>query len=301
MKTNRFLNATFGIAVISALMFASCKKDDTNTEETTSSQDNAMVESVYNEINAMAGQASDISSGSLANFRGSEDQLILSLSCASITHDSINQIVTITFNGQTCIDGRVRSGSLIVNYSASTNGATHFRDPGFSCTVASNNYVVDGNAVNIINKTVTNTTPVGFNPASTNLTWHVDAHVAITKSTGGTIDWNCSRDFALLNTSDSNVYHGASTPITWSLARVGHTGAAHGTCSDGDSFTVNVTSMLIVDFGGCIVNGKHPVIQGTLEMTKGSRPTRYVDFGNGSCDNMATVTVNNHVYTFQLH
>ncbi len=301
MKTNRFLNAAFGVAVIAGLMFASCKKDNATDEETTSAQDHAMAENVYNEINSMAAQASDISASSLSNFRGSEDQLILSLSCANITHDSVNHIVTITFNGQTCIDGRVRSGSLIVNYSASTNGATHFRDPGFSCAVTSNNYVVDGNAVNIINKTVTNTTAVGFNPANINLTWHIDAHVSITKSTGGTIDWNCNRNIELLNTADTNVYHGAPTPITWSLARVGHTGSANGTCADGDSYTATVTAMLIIDFGGCIVNGKHPIIQGTLDLTKGTHPVRHVDFGNGTCDNLATVTVNNHVHTITLH
>ncbi len=301
MKAKNFLNAAFGVAVIAGLMFASCKKDNMSNEETTSAEDHAMAENIYNDINAMAGQASDISASSLSSYRGSETQLILSLSCASIAHDSINHIVTITFNGQTCLDGRVRSGSLILNYSASTNGARHYRDPGFSCSVTSSNYVVDGNAINIINKTITNTTAVGFNPATTNLTWHIDAHVSITKSAGGTIDWNCNRDKVLLNTSDTTVYHGAPTPITWSLARVGHTGSASGTCADGDSFSATITSMLIRDFGGCIVNGKHPIIQGTLDMTKGTKPVRHVDFGNGTCDNLATVTVNNHVHTITLH
>ncbi len=300
MKTNRFLKATLGMAVITALMFTSCRKDSTD-EETASSEDHAMAENTYNDINAMAGQAADVTGNSLSSYRLSDADLILSLSCATIVRDSLNHTVTITFSGQTCQDGRVRSGSLLVNYSASTNGATHYRDPGFSCTITSNNYVVDGNAVNIINKTITNTTAVGFDPATTNLTWHIDAHISITKSTGGTIDWNCNRDKTLLNTSDVNVYQGATLPIVWSLARVGHTGSASGTCADGDTFSANITSMLIRDFGGCIISGKHPIIQGTLDLTKGTRPVRHIDFGNGSCDNTATVTVNNHVRTITLH
>jgi hypothetical protein len=301
MKTNKFLNVSIGIAAIAGLMFTSCKKDNMTDEETNSAEDNASAETIYNDINAMAGQASDIHGGSMSNYRLSDADLICSLSCATLVWDSLNHTVTITFNGQTCQDGRTRSGSLIVDYSASTNGATHYRDPGFSCTVASNNYVVDGNAVNIISKTISNTTPVGFNPASTNETWHIDAHIQITKASGGSIDWTCSRNKELLNTSDHAVYVDASTPITWSLARVGHTGSASGTCADGESFSATITSMLIRDFGGCIVSGKHPIIQGTLDFTKGSRPVRHIDFGNGSCDNLATVTVNNHVRTITLH
>lgn len=300
MKSNKFLNVTIGVAAIAALMFTSCRKDNTE-EETSSAEDHAMAENIYNDINAMAGQAADISASSLSSYRGSADALILSLSCATITHDTVNHIVTIAFSGGTCQDGRTRSGSLIVNYSASTNGATHYRDPGFSCTVTSNNYVVDGNAVNIINKTITNTTPVGFNPATTNITWRIDAHIQITKASGGTVEWTCSRDKSLLNTSDTNVYQGAASPIVWSLARVGHTGSANGTCADGESFTATITSMLIRDFGGCVINGKHPIIQGTLDMTKGTRPVRHIDFGNGSCDDQATVTVNNHTRTITLH
>jgi hypothetical protein len=299
MKTNKFLNATLGIAAIAGLMFTSCRKDNTE-EETSSAEDHAMAEGIYNDINAMAGQAADISGSSMSGYRSGDGELILANGCANISRDTVNHIVVITFSG-TCQDGRTRSGSLTVNYSACTLGARHYRDPGFSCTVTSNNYVVDGNAVNIINKTITNTTASGFDASHTNLTWHIDAHIQITKSTGGTIDWTCSRDKELLNTSDTTVYHGSAIPISWSLARVGHTGSASGTCADGESFSVTITSQLVRDFGGCIINGKHPIIQGTLDMTKGTRPVRHIDFGNGTCDDQATVTVNNHVRTITLH
>ncbi|HTL81332.1 MAG TPA: hypothetical protein VL651_06495, partial [Bacteroidia bacterium] len=193
------------------------------------------------------------------------------------------------------------SGSISIDYSASTNGARYYRDPGFCASVTSNNYVVDGNAVNIISKVITNTTAVGFNPLTTDLTWHIVAHVAVTKSSGGTIDWNCDRTKELLNTSDANVYHGTAQPISWNLARIGITGSANGTCADGEAFTGNVTSQLIRDFGGCNIGGKYPIIQGTIDFTKGTRPVRHIDFGNGACDDLATVTVNNHTRTFTMH
>ena len=39
---------------------------------------------------------------------------------------------------------------------------------------------------------------------------------------------------------------------------------------------------------------------GVLEHTPGGKATRYIDYGNGSCDDQATVTINGHVYTITL-
>ncbi|MBI3511738.1 MAG: hypothetical protein HY064_13845 [Bacteroidetes bacterium] len=300
MNAQRFFTATIGVAMIAALAFTACRKDETE-EETSSSEDHAMLERTDHDITSMSGQAADITGSSLSNYRTGADESILSNGCATITRDSANHTVTITFNGGTCQDGRTRSGSLLIDYSASTNGAMHYRDPGFVCSVTSNNYVVDGNAVNIITKVITNTTPFGFDALTTNLTWHIVAHVSVTKSAGGTIDWNCDRTKELLNTSDANVYHGSAQPISWNLARIGLTGSSHGTCADGESFTGNITSQLIRDFGGCNIGGKYPIIQGAIDFTKGTRPVRHIDFGNGACDDLATVTVNNHTRTITLH
>jgi hypothetical protein len=40
--------------------------------------------------------------------------------------------------------------------------------------------------------------------------------------------------------------------------------------------------------------------QGTLEHTPGGKATRYIDFGNGTCDDQATVTINGTTYTITL-
>lgn len=300
MKAQRFFAATFTIALVAAFTFTACKKDE-QEEETTSAEDNSMMERTDHDITSMSAQASDMNSSTMSNYRIGDQDMILSLGCANVTHDTIAHITTVTFNGTACQDGRVRSGSIIIDYSASTNGARFYRDPGFQCSVTSNNYVVDGNAINIISKVITNTTAVGFDPATTDLTWHIVAHVSVTKSSGGTIDWNCDRTKELMNTSDQNVYHGSAQPISWNLARIGLTGSANGTCADGEAFTGTVTSQLIRDFGGCNINGKFPIIQGAIDFTKGTRPVRHIDFGNGACDDLVTVTCNNHTRTFQMH
>src|SRR5204863_7997758 len=127
---------------------------------------------------------------SLSSFRLEDASSVLT-ACATVTRDTINHIVTVTFNGTPCIDGRTRSGVLTFNYSASPAGSRHYRDPGFTCTVTSSNYVVNNNQVNIINKTITNTTnggsPTGYNPSNTHETWHITADINIHRPSGAVL------------------------------------------------------------------------------------------------------------------
>jgi hypothetical protein len=210
---------------------------------------------------------------------------------------------------------------LIFNYSGSQAPAKYYRDPGFSCSVTSSNYVVDGNQVNIINKTITNTTnsgdPYSFNPATTNETWHITADISITRPSGAVITWNCDRTKTLLNTSTVcpasdfvNFPVNNILPIDWTQARVGITGTANGSRtynSSSETFTVTITSQLVRDFGGCSDSGRYPFFMGTLERTSSVRPPRYLNFGSDATGNIAngcdryvliTFTVNGNPYSF---
>jgi hypothetical protein len=92
-------------------------------------------------------------------------------------------------------------------------------------------------------------------------------------------------------------------PINWPQARIGITGSASGTTAAGNSYTANITSQLIRDFS-CTPNSaqqhRHPFIQGTFQFTPSGKPTRTVDFGAGTCDLNATVTINGHTYNITL-
>jgi hypothetical protein len=299
MKNRKLNMAMIALVIAAAFVNTSCKKHHQEEDnDISAAEDHALAEHVSNDIVNIGSQATDNSNSNLTN-KGINQESELSL-CGTVKHDTINHIDSVFFNNSTCIDGRVRNGILIFNYSASTNNAKHYRDPGFSCTVSSNNYVVDGNQVNILNKTILNTTPVGFNPSATNLTWSVNGHIQVTK-TDGTLDFSYSKTKTLLNTSDPNVYHGSAVPISWNLAKVGIWGSANGTTVKGVSFTASVTNQLVRDFGGCNISGRHPFIQGSLDFNPGSKPTRHIDFGNGSCDLNATVTINGHTHNITLH
>gem|GEM_PF-336895 len=305
MKTNKLTLALAGLMIASAVIVSSCKKKDTTEPTVTKdsdasgASDNHLAESTSNDIVSMGSQASDNTSGSLSNYRNGSQNQILGLSCATVTRDTLNKIITVTFNSSSpCLDGRTRSGSIVYTYSNSVNGAKHYRDPGFELDVTSSNYVVDGNAVTIGNKIIKNTTPVGFNPASTNETWSISATITINKASGGSVTWTCSHIKTLLNTSSA--YTGANTAIDWPNARIGITGSANGSRSNGETFSVNITNQLVRDFGGCNINGRRPFIQGTFDYTPSGKATRTFDYGVGTCDLAATVTINGVSYPITL-
>jgi len=304
MKTNKLSMVILAIIVSGALAVTSCKKkekeviEEPDTDQSGSTANNT-AENISGDLISMGSEGCDLqTSGGLTNYRGAGIDETSLLSCATVVPDTLNKTVTVTFNGGVCIDGKIRTGSLVYNYSGSTNGAKRYRHPGFKMTVTSNNYAVNGNTVSIINKSVENITASGFNPQSTNLTWSVSANISIALAGGGSISWNCNRVNTLLNTS--SVYSNSTTPINWAQARVGITGSAAGLRSNGETFTANITNQLIRDRGACTGQTRHVFIQGTFVYTPGIRAARTFDYGNGACDLNATVTINGNTYSFAL-
>ncbi|HEY4798253.1 MAG TPA: hypothetical protein VII99_04165 [Bacteroidia bacterium] len=296
MKTLKLPFAAIAISMALAVSFVACKKkNNTPAQDTDASgaSDNTLAEKTADDMVNMAGQASE--NGSMSSYREIEDAF--GLGCATVVYDSINKKITATFSG-TCLDGHTRSGTLTFDYSQSAAGAKFYRNPGFKCVVTSTNYMVDGNQVNIVNKTITNTTPT---PISGNLTWTVTSNINIVKAGGaGTISWAATKYKTLLNTSDTSCYHGQAHHITWTKAIIGITGNASGTTASNESFSANVTSQLVRSMV-CSPDGAHPglhpFINGNLDFTPGSKATRHIDYGypnGGLCDDQALLTINSY-------
>lgn len=310
MKTKQLLFGLSALALGSLLTFSSCNKKKNNDEPTpdtdqSGAYDNTLAENMMNDVVNIGSQGSE--NGSLSTYKTGNmlaDAYFMS-ACATVSVNTTNKTFTVDFGTSPCLcsDNRMRSGQLYFDYSASASFPTSYRMPGFKMTVTSNNYVVDGYTVNIGNKTVTNTTPLsiptGTNPG-TNLTWSITANVTINKpSNGGTITWNCNRTKELMNTNDPTCYQGQSAPILWNKAKIRLNGSASGTNAAGDNYTAYIKNM-VRDFGACKINGRYPFISGQLEFTPGTKPTRYVDFGAGTCDTGATITINGITYSFNF-
>ena len=305
--------------VMGTMGFTSCKKKTQETtdpvvqteNEQSTATDNNLAESFVSDIENMGSQVSD--NGILSTFKQSGsssvtgDEGLAVTPCATVT--TAGQVITVNFGTSGCVgnDGHTRTGILVYNFSASTSTtAIHYRNPGFSMTVSSQNYVVDGYTVNIVNKTVTNTTPntisSGVNPG-VNLTWSVNATISIIKpSNAGTISWACSRTKELVNTSDTACYRGQNKAIVWTLARVKLNGSATGVNAKNENYT-SVASNLVRDFA-CTPDPlhlhRHPFVSGTITYSPANRYPRVIDYGNGNCDLNATLTINGNTYNIIL-
>ncbi|MCD6019592.1 MAG: hypothetical protein K0S53_2713 [Bacteroidetes bacterium] len=282
MKTRKLTLGLALAAIVTAGIFSSCKKKEKEEKDsdTAGAADQSLASSTVNDMTSISDEAAK--TYSVSSFRTSDASGLLAASCASITIDTLAAAKTITVNfGATncvCNDGRARRGSLIISFTG------RYRDSLTVITVTPQNYYVNDNQVTG-SKTITNK---GHNAAH-HLVYEINANIQITKAnSGGTISLQTNRQREWLT--------GENT-LQWNDDIYSITGTANGSTSNGNSFSSNITSPLIRNMSfGC----RRHFTQGTLEHTPGGKATRYIDFGNGTCDDQATVTINGNTYTITL-
>jgi hypothetical protein len=306
------------------VLVSSCKKSTTTTptpdSDVTGANDNSLAETHANDIMVITAEASESQNGSLSTFRTNNPNSILT-SATVVQYPSIG-IDTITFSSTSpCADGRVRSGKIVLNYSGSSNGAAFYRQAGFSCKITTINYVVDGNQV-IVNTNSNNAPniltqqPISTNTSTYNgdLNWTITLNLSIVKANNTKIQWTCARTKYLLNTYAWNgyaaAYSGPNNPIKWSIAVIAITDAlpstpsSTGTDAAGENFVSNITNPLIRNFScnasTLLLYSIHPIVQGTINFTPGTKAVRTIDYGTGTCDLNATVTIAGVSYPITL-
>ncbi|MFO0322099.1 MAG: hypothetical protein ACK504_06705 [Bacteroidota bacterium] len=284
MKTKQL---TLGIAIVAIAftsILSSCKKKDNQEEvtdnDTSTATDQSLASTSVNDLTSISDEVGR--SGDLSSFKTSESTAILS-ACATITSNTLTSAKTITVNFGTvnclCNDGRNRRGSVILSFTG------NYRDSLTVITVTPSNYFVNDNQVTGT-KSITNK---GHNAAN-HLVYEITANVSIIKANGGgTISWTSTRQREWINGEDS--------PTDWTNDKYSITGGASGTTANGNTFTSVITSPLIRNMAsGC----RRHFTQGVLEHTPGGKPTRIIDYGNGACDDQATVTIKGKVYNITL-
>jgi hypothetical protein len=313
MKKNVTTTVIAALMLIVGSTVSSCKKDSTSTTSTPSSttdtntnsaKDNQDAENNSNDVDQMGAEGMD--NGNInSNYRTENNGggLLSPMSgSVTITPNPVNRTLTITFTNYIGLDGHLRNGTIMYDYSASLSTATHYRDSGLviSVTTPNNDYYVDSNKIQIT-KTITNKGRI----TNGNLTWHVTTALTITKANnGGTIQWSATRDNILLNTNAIS-YGGASiqasfmgynTAIDWSTAVIGITGSGNGTSADGLGFTANISTMLVRNFNcspSLIHHHFHPFVAGQIDFTPAGKTTRSINFGTGVCDETYTIIIGN--------
>jgi hypothetical protein len=287
MNTSKFIVKGLLVMATVTMVLTSCKKKEEEDNDTSSATDNAFAEASYNDMGTIGDQASY---GSLSTYRNGEEGSLLS-ACATITFSNTvntdNDTLTVDFGSTNCIcsDGRNRRGKIVITYT----GGMLYRDSGIVVNFLPVNYFVNDNQI-MGTKTVTNRGHLG-----NQLTWDVVVNGSIAlANNGGTITWNSTRQKKLL--AGETTYNG---PINWAAAKVGITGQGSGTSANGTSFSATIVTQLVRDFS-CGQNRRH-FVQGTFDFTPGNKPVRHVDFGSGTCDDVAVVTIGTHTYTVHMH
>ena len=206
--------------------------------------------------------------------------------CATVSIDTINTMRTITidFGTEPCLcaewDTRYREGKIIATWSGG------YRDSSTVITIITQDYF-QGDLPSQMNKfeyskTVTN---MGHN-VNGNLHYAVNvSQTLITLYNNETITWTSQRD---------REWTAGDTTLLIFDDVYSITGSATGVDRNGDPFTANITTALIVKLNCPWIT------QGTIEIAAGANPTVTLYYGDGTCDNDATVSVNGNTFIIQL-
>lgn len=195
--------------------------------------------------------------------------------CPTVTYaqaqGTFPNTITIDFGtGCTTQNGRTVSGQIIVDVTGAyfTQGSVR--------TTHTDNLTVDGNEFEYT-RVVTNQ---GLNGGG-QMYWSVEVSgTRLRASDGSTAEWTASRTRTMVE--------GAATSDDMLDDAYEITGGGSGTCHDGRAFTTTITTPLLKR-ADC-----RWIVQGVEQMTvDGRRGTRSIDFGDGTCDDKATLTLRN--------
>jgi hypothetical protein len=254
-----------------------CKKDAASDADTQAASDNAYAEASFNDVYTMVDDASRQHPGI---YKTDDNQMALLSGCTKVTVDSTGKPHKITLDfGTGCVgnDGRTRTGQIVITYTG------RYRDSGTVITATLVNYTVTDLGSTYANKiegtkTITN---LGHNSKG-----HPMIEIKVTgakvTTASGSATWACdrTREWAA----------GYNTPFNiWDDVYL-VTGNASGTNIKGVSYTADVVTPLQFAVG-C-----HWIESGVLNLTPSGMATRTIDFGNGTCDANATVTISGHQY-----
>jgi hypothetical protein len=289
MRTSKKL--TLASIFLAIIAFSACQKSNISslTTETTLATDNARMDNESDNIGAIVNAVAFTNGMSNlgAKLEGPGGGIFGNITlpaCATVVVDTVSatKSITIDFGSTPCLcdqwDGLYRQGVIQATW---TGG---FKDPGTVISVATTNFyrgvAVDQMDKYDIHKTVTN---MGPNNAA-HLEYHQVATINITFSTGETSSWNIDKTKEWVEGESTSDMSDDVFSIT---------GGGSGTNRNGVAVTELITTPITKTACQWYVSG-------VAEITRGNLPTITLDYGNGSCDNSATLSVNGQTKTIVL-
>lgn len=259
----RTLIVKLTLLALLAFAFAACQRENTAEEETRATTTTEDVSQSESTIDATTEAIDELINGDNKT-----------AGCATVTASGTTFPITITIDfgttGCVGLDGRTRKGSVTAVLSDSMRKAGSVRTITFSNYQVSN---VSGTQFVTIagTHTLTNNGLVNGNPSFTATMTNGN----LTFPDGTTRTWNATR--TRTQTAGYGTATRADDVFSW-------TGTATGTNRYGIAYTATITTALEKAVA-CAWIGK-----GVVEVTSGTR-TRTIDYGTGTCDDQAVVTL----------
>ena len=282
-------------AVIS-LVLGSCKKSDVSnvtasndSKAATLSDSSTVAENAYYDVlnNAFIGYSDNVSSMGVSQSgkttilsTGTEGTGTGHLSCANYTiSDSIHghypKTLTLDFGtGCSSIDGILRTGKVIYTFSGP------LFTPGTTVSVSFNQYTVHGYGIQ------------GTYAITNNSTQNAVSFTTLV--TNGILTCPDATNFHYSHNKTFTQTAGASTPFDISDDVYAISGNSAFSSSDGSSLVLNVTTPLVRNFT-CL-----NITQGVVAFVYNQGISGTIDFGDGGCDNTATLNVGSITRTVTL-
>jgi hypothetical protein len=274
------------IALAAVISLASCKKDITSNSSNESnaaslSDSSTAADNMYNDVlnNAFVGFSDNASVWNVYNPHSGKTSTLstdavntTNLGCAIYTIDDTvpgeyPKTLTLDFGtGCTSADGVLRKGKITYVFSAP------LLSPGDTTSVTFNQYVVNGFGLQGTYSIINNSSELVGISFTTQVTNGI-----ITYPSGTNYHYSHHRNFVMTA--------GSSTPYDITDDVYSITGNSSFSTAGGTSIVFNITTPLIKAVS-C-----HNISQGVVSFVYDQAVSGTIDFGDGTCDNLATVTV----------
>jgi hypothetical protein len=276
--SNRFAIAATALATTAILTFSACHRlKNEDSEDTGYANDHATVEKTFSDVQDIADQAA--TSGSLSTYKIAGGTPSVLSGCATITHDTTvtPHKLTIDFGTSNCLcaDGNYRRGQIIVTYTG------RYRDPNHQHDITFNNYFVNDNQI-------TGTKSV------TRVADDSAGHPVYTISISGQVILANNAGTITSTSTRTRTWVAGYNTAAWNDDEYDLTGSGSVTRASGKVFSYQITTPLHIALSCRWIES------GVVTITPQGAGTRTLDYGNGTCDAQANLTVNGKTYSVSL-
>ncbi|WNJ20959.1 hypothetical protein [Pontibacter sp. G13] len=279
--TRPALAMTFGVAFSMIIGLSACEQETLTLAE--SSQElvslEAEMDATFEDVDELSLEAMEVCDFSAGRRSIRAIHRLMDSSCVTITHDTAAKSITVDFGtGCTGPHGKTIAGQILITYNK------WLYRPGAVRTVTLDSFYVDGVHVEGT-KTTTNTMTSMLDPISLN-----------TVLTNGQMTWP-SGAIATREFDRTKTWIRGLNPSQDEFHVDGYTETVR---QNGDTVRVDITSTLIRKRQCRVSQGIRIPVEGEKLIQKTGEDDVLMDFGNGTCDDQVTVTVNGNSQVINL-